>query len=89
MRTRSATSWRLSAAAQAEDPPPTLLPDTLATAASIACPAPRHPLLLIAQPMLAHFGGDLERMQHELSLLGDHPYPWVARPRMRSAGTWP
>ena len=67
----------ISAAAQAEDPPPTLLPDTLATAASIAGPAPRHPLLLIAQPMLAYFGGDLERTQHELSLLGEHPDPWV------------
>ena len=67
----------ISAAAQAEDPPPTLLPDTLATAASIAGPAPRHPLLLIAQPMLAYFGGDPERVQRELSLLGNHPDPWV------------
>jgi predicted ATPase/DNA-binding SARP family transcriptional activator len=67
----------ISAAAQAEDPPPTLLPDALSTAASIAGPAPRHPLLLIAQPMLAHFGGDPERVQRELSLLGDHPDPWV------------
>jgi predicted ATPase/DNA-binding SARP family transcriptional activator len=67
----------ISAAAQAEDPPPTLLPDTLATAASIAGPAPRHPLLLIAQPMLAYFGGDLQRTQDELSLLGNHPDPWV------------
>ncbi len=67
----------ISAAAQAEDPPPTLLPDTLATAASIAGPAPRHPLLLIAQPMLAYFGGDPERVQSDLSLLGDHPDPWV------------
>jgi predicted ATPase/DNA-binding SARP family transcriptional activator len=67
----------ISAAAQAEDPPPTLLPDTLATAASIAGPAPGHPLLLIAQPMLAYFGGDLERTQQELSLLANHPDPWV------------
>jgi predicted ATPase/DNA-binding SARP family transcriptional activator len=67
----------ISAAAQAEDPPPTLLPDTLATAASMAGPDPRHPLLLIAQPMLAYFGGDLKRTQQELSLLGDHPDPWV------------
>ena len=67
----------ISAAAQAEDPPPTLLPDTLATAASIAGPAPRHPLLLIAQPMMAYFGGGLERMQRELSLLENHPDPWV------------
>ena len=67
----------ISAAAQAEDPPPTLLPDTLATAASIAGPAPRHPLLLIAQPMLAYFGGDLETVQRELSLLENHPDPWV------------
>ena len=67
----------ISAAAQAEDPPPTLLSDTLATAASMAGPAPRHPLLLIAQPMLAHFGGDPERVQRELSLLGNHPDPWV------------
>ena len=67
----------ISAAAQAEDAPATLLLDTLGTAASLAGPDPRHPLLLIAQPMLAYFGGDRERMQRDLSLLGDHPDPWV------------
>jgi predicted ATPase len=67
----------ISAAARAEDAPATLLPDTLSTAASAAGPAPRHPLLLIAQPMLAYFGGDREQVQHDLSLLADHPDPWV------------
>jgi predicted ATPase/DNA-binding SARP family transcriptional activator len=67
----------ISAAAQAEDAPATLLLDTLSTAASLAGPAPRHPLLLIAQPMLAYLGGDREQMQRDLSLLADHPDPWV------------
>ena len=67
----------ISAAAQAEDAPATLLQDTLGTAASVAGPDTRHPLLLIAQPMLAYFGGDRERMQRDLSLLADHPDPWV------------
>ena len=67
----------ISAAAQAEAPPATVLLDTLGTAVSVAGPAPRHPLLLIAQPMLAYFGGDRERMQRDLSLLGNHPDRWV------------
>jgi predicted ATPase len=67
----------ISAAAQAEDAPATPLLDTLSSAASIAGPDPRHPLLLIAQPMLAYFTGDRERMQRDLGLLEDHPDPWV------------
>ena len=67
----------MSAAAQAEDSPATLLLDTLGTAASLAGPDPRHPLLLIARPMLAYLCGDRERMQRDLSLLGEHPDPWV------------
>ena len=67
----------ISAAAQAEDAPATLLLDTLSSAASLAGPDPRHPLLLIAQPMLAYFSGDRERVQRDLGLLGNHPDPWV------------
>jgi predicted ATPase/DNA-binding SARP family transcriptional activator len=76
----------ISAAAQAEDPPATLLLDTLGTAASVAGPAPRHPLLLIAQPMLAYFGGDREQMQRDLGRLGDHPDPWVRAARHALSG---
>ena len=51
----------MTAASQAEDAPATLLLDTLGTAASMAGPDPGHPLLVLAQPMLAFFGGDRER----------------------------
>jgi predicted ATPase/DNA-binding SARP family transcriptional activator len=67
----------MSMAAVSPEPPPGLLMDTLHTAVRVAGPDTRHPLLLMATPMLAFFAGDTERGLQGLRLLGDDSDPWV------------
>jgi predicted ATPase len=76
----------MTAASQAEDASPTLLLDTLGTAASVAGPNPGHPLLVLAQPLLAFFGGERDRALAELDALADHRDPWVRAARHALAG---
>jgi tetratricopeptide (TPR) repeat protein len=63
-----------------------LLLDTLATAAAVAGPNPGHPLLVLAQPLLAFFGGERDRALAELAALADHRDPWVRAARHALAG---
>ena len=51
--------------------------DTLRTAVSVASPDARHPLLMLATPMLAFFAGDQEDGLRGLRALGADPDPWV------------
>ena len=76
----------MTAASQAEDAPATLLLDTLGTAASVAGPNPGHPLLVLAQPMLAFFSGERDRAMTELDALADHRDPWVRAARHAMTG---
>jgi predicted ATPase len=76
----------MATASKAEDAPATLLLDTLRTAASVAGPDPGHPLLVLAQPMLAFFGGDRDRAMTELGALADHRDPWVRAARHAITG---
>ena len=70
----------------ATDTPPGLLMDTLRTALAVAGPDTQHPLLRLAMPMLAFFGGDIERGLSELRALGDGPDRWVAAAGYAAAG---
>jgi len=76
----------MAMASKDQDVPATLLLDTLRTAASVAGPDPGHPLLVLAQPMLAFFGGDRDRAIAELDALGDHRDPWVRAARHAMTG---
>ncbi len=76
----------MTAASQAEDASPTLLMDTLSTAASVAGPNPGHPLLVLAQPMLAFFTGERDQAMQELDALAEHRDPWVRAARHAMAG---
>ena len=76
----------MATASQAEDAPTTLLLDTLRTAASVAGPEPGHPLLVLAQPMLAFFAGDRDRAMGELDALAEHRDPWVRAARHALTG---
>ena len=67
----------MSVAATSPEVPPGLLMDTLQTAVRVAGPDTRHPLLLLASPMLAFFAGDTERGLQDLRLLGSDSDPWV------------
>jgi predicted ATPase/DNA-binding SARP family transcriptional activator len=67
----------MSAAASKAEPPGGGLMDTLRTAVSVASPDARHPLLMLATPMLAFFTGDQERGLRGLRALGADPDPWV------------
>ncbi len=72
--------------ANAADTPAGLLMDTLRSALAVAGPDSRHPLLRLATPMLAFFGGDTERGLRELRGLGDGPDPWVRAAGYAAAG---
>jgi predicted ATPase/DNA-binding SARP family transcriptional activator len=76
----------MTAASQAEDAPATLLLDTLGTAAAVAGPNPGHPLLVLAQPLLAFFAGERDRALAELGALADHRDPWVRAARHALTG---
>ena len=76
----------MTAASKAEDASPTLLLDTLRTAASAAGPDPGHPLLVLAQPMLAFFTGERDGAMAELDALADHRDPWVRAARHAMSG---
>jgi tetratricopeptide (TPR) repeat protein len=76
----------MAMASRDADAPATLLVDTLRTAASVAGPDPAHPLLVLAQPMLAFFGGDRDRAMAELAALADHRDPWVRAARHAMTG---
>ncbi len=66
--------------------PAGLLMDTLRTALAVAGPDSRHPLLRLATPMLAYFGGDTERGLSQLRALGDDPDQWVRAAGYAAAG---
>ena len=72
--------------ANAADTPAGLLMDTLRSALAVAGPDTHHPLLRLATPMLAFFGGDTERGLRELRGLGDGPDPWVRAAGYAAAG---
>ena len=76
----------IASASKSEDSAATLLMDTLSTATSVAGPQARHPLLVLAKPMLAFFGGDRDRAMEELGALDDHPDPWVRAARHALSG---
>ena len=67
----------MSAAAAKAEPPSDGLMDTLRAAVAVASPDARHPLLMLATPMLAFFSGDQERGLRELRALGADQDPWV------------
>ena len=67
----------IATAATAEDPPPGLLMDTLRKVTPLIGPQVSHPMLVLAQPMLAFFGGDQHDTQQKLLALRKHPDPWV------------
>ena len=72
--------------ANATDTPAGLLMDTLRSALAVVGPDTQHPLLRLATPMLAFFGGDTERGLRELRGLGDGPDPWVRAAGYAAAG---
>jgi predicted ATPase/DNA-binding SARP family transcriptional activator len=72
--------------ANAADTPAGLLMDTLRSALAVVGPDTQHPLLRLATPMLAFFGGDTERGLRELRGLGDGPDPWVRAAGYAAAG---
>ena len=76
----------MALATTATEVPPGLLMDTLRTALEVAGPDTRHPLLKLAMPMLAFFGGDTERGLSELRALGDGPDQWVGAAAYAAAG---
>jgi predicted ATPase/DNA-binding SARP family transcriptional activator len=76
----------MTLATTATDVPPGLLMDTLRTALAAAGPDTQHPLLRLAMPMLAFFGGDTERGLSELRVLGDGPDGWVRAAAYAAAG---
>jgi predicted ATPase len=76
----------MTAASQAEDVSSTLLLDTLRAATSAAGPEPAHPLLVLAQPMLAFFTGERDGAMTELDALADHRDPWVRAARHAMTG---
>jgi predicted ATPase/DNA-binding SARP family transcriptional activator len=67
----------MSAAAAKSEPPGDGLMDTLRAAVSLSSPDARHPLLILAPPMLAFFAGDQEGGLRGLRALGTDPDPWV------------
>ena len=67
----------MSAAAAKSEPPGDGLTDTLRAAVSMSSPDARHPLLMLATPMLAFFAGDQEGGLRGLRALGADPDPWV------------
>ena len=76
----------IATAAGVEDPPPGLLADTLRRVSPLVGHDTRHPMLVLAQPMLAFFSGDLDDTQQKLQALGDHPDPWVRAGRHALSG---
>jgi predicted ATPase/DNA-binding SARP family transcriptional activator len=76
----------MALATTATEVPPGLLMDTLRTALEVAGPDTQHPLLRLAMPMLAFFGGDTERGLSELRALGDGPDQWVGAAAYAAAG---
>jgi tetratricopeptide (TPR) repeat protein len=76
----------IASAAKSEDMAATMLMDTLGAAAAGAGPHASHPLLVLAKPMLAFFGGDRERALRELGALEGHPDPWVRAARHALTG---
>jgi len=67
----------IAAAASAEDPPPDLLADTLRRVSPLVGPQATHPMLVLAEPMLAFLSGDPADTEQKLQALGNHPDPWV------------
>jgi predicted ATPase/DNA-binding SARP family transcriptional activator len=76
----------IAAAASAENPPPDLRMDTLRSVSPLVGPHVKHPMLVLAEPMLAFFSGDLDGTQLKLEALGDHPDPWVRAGRLALSG---
>ncbi len=60
--------------------------EALRTALAVAGPDIKHPLLRLATPMLAYFGGDTERGLRELRALADGPDPWARAAGYAAAG---
>jgi predicted ATPase/DNA-binding SARP family transcriptional activator len=76
----------IASAATAENPPPDLLMDTLRSVSSVVSQDTRHPMLVLAQPMLVLVSGDLDGTQQKLRALGNHPDPWVRAGRQALSG---
>ncbi len=73
-------------AADAGQPPDVPVMDTLRAAMSVASPGTRHPLLVLAGPMLAFFGGDPDGGLRELRALGEDRDPWVRAAALAASG---
>jgi predicted ATPase/DNA-binding SARP family transcriptional activator len=67
----------ISLAATGTDVPSSLLLDRLTGAVAAAGPGTRHPVLVLAAPMLAFFTGDQQRGLDGLRALRDDPDPWI------------
>jgi predicted ATPase/DNA-binding SARP family transcriptional activator len=78
----------MSAMSEAAAGQPSGIPvmDTLRAAMSEASSGTRHPLLMLARPMLAFFGGDPDGGLRELRALGDDPDPWVRAAALAASG---
>ena len=76
----------IATAASAENPPPGLLMDTLRRVSPLVGPHVSHPMLVLAEPLLAFFSGDLDGTQQKLRALGNHPDPWVRAGRHAMSG---
>ncbi len=71
-------------AADAGQPPGS--PAALRAAMSAVGPGSRHPLLMLARPMLAFFGGDPDGGLRDLRALGDDSDPWVRAAALAASG---
>ena len=76
----------MSLAATGADLPSGLLADRLNGAVAAAGPGTRHPILVLATPMLAFFAGDQQRGLDGLRALRNDPDPWIRAAAQSTGG---